>query len=87
MILTPGPIAPLLPHDITRRCVKCQTLSVATVEYLAFRPLVIGAHVFTGTRYVGPSPALDECLLRTCRDCGWAWLEACADATHGDETP
>lgn len=23
-----------------------------------------------------------ECLLRTCRDCGWAWLEACADTTH-----
>lgn len=23
-----------------------------------------------------------ECQLRTCRACGWAWLEACADASR-----
>jgi hypothetical protein len=29
------------------------------------------------TTHEGHGP---ECLLRTCRDCGWAWLEQCADA-------
>lgn len=28
-----------------------------------------------------------ECMLRSCRDCGWAWLEACADDEHAGEPP
>jgi hypothetical protein len=27
-----------------------------------------------------------ECLLRRCRECGWAWLETCADAKAGKDT-
>ncbi len=81
----PGPVRPLPPHDITRRCQKCQTFTPASVEYQRGIPLV---HVSGGDVHLTRSnDDPRECLLRTCRDCGWAWLEACADATHRDEAP
>ncbi len=69
----------LPPHDPTRRCVKCQTLAVATVEYRARQPQLVWSGD-TLEEIVTHGPASGECLLRTCTDCGWAWLEACADA-------
>ncbi len=71
---------PLPPYsDSTSTCPKCRGEDIG-IEYHPFRPHVAGGGVFIATRCVNPGVTLDECLLRQCRACGWAWLEACADA-------
>lgn len=64
----------------TATCLKCRG-SEASTEYYPFRPRLLGNEIIGGR--AGPvtvGDPLDECLLRTCRTCEWAWLEACADA-------
>lgn len=72
-----APLPPYSRHDAA--CPKCTDDDIS-VEHRAFRPYLVGSEVFDVSRDVSPPVDLDECLLRRCLDCGWAWLEACADA-------
>lgn len=70
--------APLPPYGTAHLCAKCGCPDISD-SYRAHHPHL----VWTGgdlEEIVTPGPTGGECLLRTCRDCGWAWLEACADA-------
>ncbi len=70
---------PLPPYSgDTSTCPKCRGFE-ATVDYTRGIPTIVhgsgGDHTL-----LNRMDDARECLLRTCRDCGWAWLEACADA-------
>lgn len=59
-------------------CAKCHHTDAST-EYRCgiLRLLWVGDHQQTITA----DGYARECLLRTCQNCGWGWLEACADTT------
>lgn len=70
---------PLPPYGTATRCAKC-TSEYIDDSYQPGRPTIV--HTSQGAELLTThNPTGGECLLRTCRDCGWAWLEACADAT------
>lgn len=86
--MKPGPVtgrhpdptmtAPLPPFGTAQQCVKC-TCSDIDDTYQPGQPQIL--HTGTGAHLLATEiPTGGECLLRSCRDCGWAWLEACADA-------
>lgn len=65
-------------YQSTRTCPKCRGARFTT-EYRRQRPRL----TWTGgelNEITHPGADSDgECLLRTCDNCDWAWLEACAD--------
>jgi hypothetical protein len=80
-------MTPLPPYSGDTTCPKCRGSRVES-SYRPHPPVRItwSDAGLTETAVHGYTPAGGECLLRTCRDCGWAWLEACADA-EPDRTP
>ncbi len=71
---------PLYSGD-TSTCPKCRggRVDVGYRPHVPTRLTWNDGDVVEIATHGGP-PNGGECLLRTCRDCGWAWLEACADA-------
>jgi hypothetical protein len=73
---TATPLPPCSGDD-PRPCAKCRHVAAPDASYQTGVLRLgwdAGEHVLV-TGFEGR-----ECLLRTCLGCGWAWLEACADA-------
>lgn len=70
--------ADLPPFGSATTCTKCDSDELAT-QYQQGVPFIRcgGGDVTLITNGMDGR----ECQLRTCRTCGWAWLEACADAS------
>lgn len=65
---------------ITAVCPKCTCLTISD-SYRAQTPMLTWSgdtldEITTATGGFG-----GECMLRTCTDCGYAWLEQCHDAS------
>lgn len=68
---------------LAARCPKCTCPDIGD-QYRAGVPRISwdGADLHLATD-LGDNR---ECMLRRCSDCGWAWLEACADADASQES-
>lgn len=77
----------LPPYGTVRKCPKCGCHEVSN-SYRAGHPrLAWHGDDMEEIYSLGGDDAGRECLLRTCQRCGWAWLEACADATPTGSDP
>lgn len=72
----------LPPYETALACAKCRHGGIDD-QYRSRPPtqLVWTAGDLSEIYTHGGNDTDGECLLRSCRACGWAWLEACADAT------
>lgn len=88
MTVDVGAISPELPpFGTAERCAKCTCPDIDDRYHRG-----IPGFIYSGDDLTLAVSHTDtrECLLRTCQDCGWSWLEACADADHvvqGDQKP
>lgn len=65
-------------------CTKCRSASIDS-SYRPSQPYLRWAHgdLEEITTHEGNG---GECILRQCRNCGWAWLEQTADAPASETT-
>jgi hypothetical protein len=70
----------LPPYSGATTCPKCTCQYIAS-QYIASQPQLSWSldEVSFVSTVAGLGP---ECMLRTCHDCGYAWLEQTADATN-----
>lgn len=77
-----GPQLPAYSGATT--CPKCTCEFIRSSYRWSLRPVVEDGEILFEAEQVRDILRGEhgtECMLRTCHDCGWAWLEQTADAT------